>query len=386
MLRSISIVLSGFCLTTVFLWGAEQSGKKTSYLVYIGSYTGPSSKGIYGFKFNVATGKSEKLGVMAETENPSFLAIDPSHTHLYAVNEISNYENQKTGAISSFAIDRKTGKLNLLNQVSSAGAGPCFVALDRAAKHLLVANYEAGSLAVLPIMKDGKLGASSAAIQHHGQGGDPKRQEGPHPHWIGLSADGRYAVTTDLGLDTLFTYPFDPTAGSLAENEAQITSLPAGSGPRHFTFDASGKFGYVVNEMSSTVTAFSYNAKNGALREIQTISTLPKGFKSQNDTAEIEVHPSGKFLYASNRGHDSIAVFAIDRKNGSLRNIEYAASRGKTPRTFEIDPTGSYLFAANQRSDRVDVFRIDSKSGRLTPTGEALDVPSPVCIKFVALP
>jgi 6-phosphogluconolactonase len=390
MRRFISIALSGICLVTAMLWGAEknagQNGRRPSYLVYVGTYTGPSSKGIYAYRFDAVAGKSTKLGVAAETTNPSFLVINPDRTRLYAVNEISNYENQNTGSISSFSIDRETGKLTFLNKVSSGGAGPCYLALDRTAKYLLAANYDAGTVAVFPVMPDGRLGAASATVQHQGHGADPERQASPHPHWLGLSPDNRFAVAADLGVDKVFIYRFDAAHGSLVPATPNSVSLPPGSGPRHFTFHPNGKFGYVVNEMGSTVTGFSYDAKNGALHEIQSISTLPESFKGHNDTAEIQIHPNGKFLYASNRGHDSIAVFAVNSKNGALKSIEYVSSGGKTPRTFEIDPSGSFLFAANQRSDRVDIFPIDVKSGRLTPTGEVLDVPSPVCIKFVALP
>jgi 6-phosphogluconolactonase len=390
MRRYVSIALSVLFLMTTMLRAAEQNAgqnrKRPSYLVYIGTYTSPSSKGIYAYRFDAATGRSTKLDLAAETTNPSFLVINPDRTRLYAVNEISNFENQKTGAISSFAIDRETGKLTFLNKVSSAGAGPCYLALDRNAKHLLAANYDGGSVAVFPIMPDGRLGEASATAQHQGHGADPERQASPHPHWIGLSADNRFAVAADLGVDKVFIYRFDEPKGNLVPSTPDFVSLPPGSGPRHFTFHPNGKFGYVVNEMSSTVTGFSYDAKNGGLHEIQSISTLPESFKGHNDTAEIQIHPNGKFLYVSTRGHDSIAVFAINGKNGTLRNIEYASSGGKTPRTFEIDPSGSYLFAANQRSDKVDIFRIDAKSGRLTPTGEVLGVSSPVCVKFVALP
>lgn len=386
MQRSIVIVLSVLFMATIFVVGAEQNSKRSSYFIYIGTYTGPSSKGIYAYEFNAATGKSTKLGLVAETTNPSFLAINAKRNLLYAVNEISNYENKNTGGISSFTIDRETGKLTFLNEVSSAGAGPCYIALDRTGKYLFNANYDGGSIAVFPVMQDGRLGAPSATVQHHGHGSDPERQASPHAHWMGPSPDNRFAIAADLGLDRLLTYRFDAGKGSIAATDPGFVPLAPGSGPRHFVFHPSGKFGYVVNEMNSTITAFSYDAKNAALRQIQTISTLPDGFKGQNDTAEIEVHPNGKFLYVSNRGHDSIAIYAIDGKNGTLRNIEYVPSGGKTPRNFAIDPSGSYLFAANQHSDKVVIFRIDANNGRLIPTGEELEAPSPVCIKFVALP
>ena len=384
MRRTLFIAISGLFLTMTMLRGAEGK-KQPDYLIYIGTYTGPSSKGIYAYRFDANTGKATELGAAGEIANPSFLALDPSRTLLYAVSEISNFHNQHTGAISSFRINPKTGKLTLLNQVSSAGAGPCFIALDRTGKHLLAANYEAGSVAVFPILPEGRLGSATSIIQHSGHGADAERQQGPHPHWIGLSANNKFAVTADLGLDKLFVYRFDPSTGSLAKDNATPFSLPPRSGPRHLTFDSSGKFGYVINEMSSTLTVFSFDQERGNLREIQTISTLPGDFAGKNDTAEIALHPNGKFLYGSNRGHDSIAVYAVNPKNGTLATIEYVPSGGAKPRSFEIDPSGSYLFVANQISNKVVIFRIDRNTGRLTPTGEALDVPSPVCIKFLAL-
>ena len=384
MQRALSIAISGLVLTITMVSGAD-GNKQPSYLIYVGTYTGPSSKGIYAYRFDAKTGKAEELGLAAETANPSFLTLDPSRSFLYAVNEISNFHNQHTGAISSFRIDPKTGKLTLLNQVSSAGAGPCFIALDRTGKHLLAANYEAGSVAVFPILPDGRLGAATSSIRHSGRGADPERQEGPHPHWIGLSVNNKLAVITDLGLDKLFVYRFEPSTGSLAGTSSTSFSLPPRSGPRHFTFDSSGKFGYLISEMSSTITAFSFDQESGALHELQTVSTLPKDFAGNNDTAEIAIHPDGKFLYGSNRGHDSIAVFAVDQKTGNLTSIERVPSGGVKPRTFEIDPSGSYLFVANQISNKVVIFRIDRNTGQLTPAGEALDVPSPVCVKFLAL-
>jgi 6-phosphogluconolactonase len=362
-----------------------EARKNSSYLMYVGTYTGPSSKGIYAYRFDERSGKIAALGLAAEAANPSFLALDPSQSFLYAVNEIGNFQGQHTGAISAFQIDPNTGKLKLLNQVASSGAGPCFVAFDRSAKYLLAANYEGGSVAAFPILTDGRLGAATSSIQHTGHGADPERQEGPHPHWIGLTANNRFAVVSDLGLDKIFSYHFAPATGKLAEAGRQEFSLPPRSGPRHFAFDQRGRFGYVINEMSNTVTAFAVDQNSGALRELQSISTLPQDFKAHNDTAEIAIHPSGRFLYASNRGHDSIAVFSIDPEKGTLTSIEYVASGGVKPRTFEIDPSGSYLLVANQISNKIVVFKIDSKTGRLTATGETVDVPSPVSIKFVAL-
>ena len=362
---------------------AEAAGAKGEFLVYIGTYTGQKSRGIYAYRFDAGSGRLTPLGLVAETVSPSFLAVDPSHRFLYAVNEVSTFQGAKSGAVSAFALDRKTGKLTFLNQVSSRGAGPCHVSLDKTGKYVLVANYESGSMAVFPVQSDGRLGEASAFVQHQGHGVNPERQEGPHAHSIAVSPDNRFVLSADLGLDELLVYRFDPAKGSLTPNTPAFGKVPAGAGARHFDFSPNGKFVYVICEMGSKVTAFSYDPARGALTELETVSTLPKDFKGQSDCAEVQVHPSGKFLYGSNRGHDSIAVFAIDAGRGTLTPVEHVATQGKTPRNFAIDPTGQYLLAANQDSDNIVVFRIDPQTGRLTPTGQALEVGSPVCVTFV---
>jgi 6-phosphogluconolactonase len=361
---------------------AETAAHGKAYLVYVGTYTGPASKGIYAFRFNAANGKTISLGVAAETVNPSFLAADPSGRFLYAVNEVSDYQGQKSGAVSAFSVDHRSGTLTFLNQVSSHGAGPCYITLDRTGKYVLVANYDSGTVATFPILSDGKLGEAAAVIQHSGHGYDPQRQEGPHAHEIELSRDNRFAVAADLGLDKLLVYKFDPAAGTLQPNNPAFAEVDAGSGPRHFAFTPNGKFAYLLAEMKSTITGFSYDAQKGTFLKLMAISSLPPGFKGQNDTAEIAVSPSGKFVYASNRGSDTIAVSAIGR-DGRLAPVEYASTQGKTPRGFAIDPTGSFLFAANQESNNLVIFRIDKKTGRLKPTGQILETPTPVDVKFV---
>jgi 6-phosphogluconolactonase len=301
------------------------------------------------------------------------------------VNEISEYQGEKTGGISAFAIDSTSGKLKFLNEVSSSGPGPCHTALDRTGKYVLVANYDGGSIAAYPISSDGRLGTASARIQHSGHGADPKRQSRPHAHWIGTSPDNRFALAVDLGLDKVLIYRFDQSKGTLTPNDPPSGAVDPGAGPRHFAFHPSGKFGYVINELGSSLTAFSYDPSKGSLQKLQSLSTLPEGFKGENDTAEIVIHPNGKFVYGSNRGHDSIAVFAVDPGKGTLKRIDDVPTQGKTPRNFEIDPSGSYLFAANQDSDNIVIFRIDSKTGHLTATGEVLQVASPVCVRFMPL-
>jgi 6-phosphogluconolactonase len=364
--------------------GAEKTRAMNKFLVYVGTYSGPTSKGIYAYRFDRATGQLTSLGLAAETTSPSFLAVDRTLRFLYAVNEVDDYQGKKSGGVSAFAIDHATGKLTALNEVASHGAGPCHISLDHTGKYVLVANYDGGSVAVFSVLIDGKLGEASASVQHSGSSVNRERQEGPHAHSISVSPDNRFALAADLGLDQVLVYRFDAGRGTLTPNEPPSATVHPGSGPRHFVFDPRDRFVYVISEMGSTITAFSYDAARGTLNEVQTVSTLPKDFKGQNDCAEIAVHPSGKLLYGSNRGHDSIAVFGIDPRNGSLTLTEHVSTQGKTPRNFAIDPSGAYLFAANQDSNNIVVFRIDAKTGRLTPTGQVLDVPSPVCVTFVA--
>jgi 6-phosphogluconolactonase len=355
------------------------------YLVYVGTYTDHGSKGIYAYRFDSSTGKLVSLGLAAETAEPSFLAVDSNGRFLYAANETANFNGQPTGAVSAFATRSETGKLSLLNQVSSHGADPAHIILDRAGKYALVSNYTTGSVAVFPVLKDGRLGEATAFVQHKGSSVNPERQKGPHAHAIALSPNNRFAIVADLGLDQLLVYSFDATKGTFGANP-QIVRASPGAGPRHLAFSSDGRFLYVINEMQSSVVAYSYNESTGALDELQTISTLPKNFSGDNTAAEIEVHPSGKFLYASNRGDDnSIAVFAIDSRAGTLTHVENNPAGGKTPRNFSIDPTGSWLLVANEDSNDIVVFRIDGKTGQLTPTGDVIQVPSPTCLKFVAI-
>jgi 6-phosphogluconolactonase len=370
-------------LSFVVVTAAKESSKN-KYILFVGTYTEKESKGIYAYGFDAASSQLTPLGVAAETTNPSFLAIDPSRRFLYAVNEVQNYKGASSGAVSAFAIDQKTGKLSLLNQVPTRGADPCYIAFDETGKYALVANYTGGSVAVFPVQSDGHIGEPSAFIQHRGSSVNKERQEGPHAHWIETTPDNRFAIAVDLGLDELLVYHFDASKGSLTPNDPPYGSLDPGAGPRHLAFHPSGKFAYVVNELQSTITSFRYDSGRGAFEKLKTVSTLPKGFSGSNDSAEIHVHPSGKFLFASNRGHDSIAVFSIDSHTGALTLVDHFSTQGKTPRNFEIDPTGKLLFIANQDTNNIVVFRIDPNDGRLTSTGQTLHAPSPVCLKFMA--
>lgn len=379
-IRHLSLLLPVLCLSSG-LFAAKNSAGSGDLLVYIGTYTRGDSKGIYAARFQPKTGSLTPIGLVGEAVNPSFVAIHPNHHFLYSVSEVDNFDGGKTGAVTAFALDAKTGKLTSLNTVSSHGSGPCYVRADKTGKTLLVANYGSGSIASYPIQQDGRLADAASTIQHTGSSVDP-RQSAPHAHSINPSPDNRFAIVADLGLDEVLVYHLDPVKALLSPNDPPFTKLNPGSGPRHFAFHPSGKYGYVINEISSTVTAFSYDANRGVLKELQSITTLPKDFTGKNSTAEVQVHPSGKFLYGSNRGHDSIAVFAIDRRKGTLTPIEHVSTQGKTPRNFGIDPSGAYLFAANQDGGGVVVFRIDAKTGKLTPAGQKLDVAFPVCVKF----
>ncbi len=375
-------VLSAPFLLTRYALGAETAATKGKYFVYVGTGAQKESKGIYTYRFDATTGHLTSLGRAAECDNPSFLAVSPGRRVLYAVNEIPQYGGRSSGGVSAFAIAPGTGKLTLLNEVPSGGAGPTHLTVDKTGRYVLVANYDGGSLAVFPILKDGRLGEASAIVQHHGASINPQRQEGPHVHSVYMSPDNRFAVSADLGLDEVFVYRFDAEKGTLAPDDPPFAKVNPGSGPRHFAFHPSGKFGYAINELQSTVTVFSYDPASGALRTLQTISALPPDFKGESYAAEVVAHPSGKFLYGSNRGYDSIAVFAINTRKGTLTPVDYVLTLGKSPRNFAIDPTGSYLFAANSGSDNIVVFRIDPNNGRLTQTGQVLEVPSPLCVTF----
>lgn len=355
------------------------------YLVYIGTYTRGESKGIYVWRFDTASARLTDLGLAAEAANPSFLAVHPNGRYLYAVSEIAEFGGRKSGAVNAYAIDRSTGKLRLLNQVSSHGAGPCYVAVDASGRSVLVANYGSGSVAALPVEADGRLREASAFIEHTGSSVNPRRQREPHAHSIQPSPDNRFVLAADLGADKLFVYRFDAAKGSLEPHNPAFAALAPGSGPRHFAFHPSGRFVYVINELASTITAFRWDARSGRLEELHTVPTLPEGFAGENTTAEVRVHPNGRFLYGSNRGHDSIAVFAVDPKTGLLSARGQVPSGGKTPRNFNLDPSGRYLFAANQNSNNVVLFRVDPKTGQPAPAGRELKVPTPVCVRFVGL-
>lgn len=365
---------------------AEDASAQASHLVYVGtaSYSGQVSKSILAFRFNPKTAELSPLGVAGEADNPGFLAVHPNQHTLYAVNETGNQKAQTGGSVSAFALDRQTGKLKLLNNVAAHGAHPCHLTVDKAGKYVVVASYFGGAVESFPVKPDGRLGDTASVVRHTGRSINKERQEAPHPHGLKLSPDSRFALVADLGIDKLMIHQFNAQDGTLTPNKQLSATLPPGAGPRHVAIAPSGKFAFVVNELNSTVSAFSRNVTSGALDLAQTLSTLPKDFKGENSGAEIEVFPSGSFLYVSNRGHDSIAVFSIDASKGTLTPIEQVSTQGKTPRNFGIDPTGSFLIAANQDSQNLVVFRIHPETGRLTPAGQSVKTTrAPVCVTFV---
>jgi 6-phosphogluconolactonase len=375
--------LSLLCIAA--LAGASNADDKDGkYWVFVGTYTGGKngSQGIYRLELDLANGKLTNRQLAAEVDQPSFLAVHPSHQFLYSVGEYGKLGVKKTGGINSFALDAKTGTLKALNLQSSGGDGPCHLVVDRSGHFVLAANYNGGSVCVLPIQKDGSLGELTAFVQHQGKSVVPGRQDAPHGHSINVDLANKFAFAADLGLDKVLIYRFDPAKGTLMKNEPADVDLPKGSGPRHFAFHPSGKFAYVINELAQTVTAMSYDADRGALTPIQTISTVPMPVPG-NSTAEVVVHPSGKFLYGSNRGHNSIAIFTIDEKTGQLASAGWQGKGIKTPRNFAIDPTGKYLIVANQDGDSLVVFQVDAKTGQLGETGITAAVPRPVCVRFV---
>jgi len=380
---AVAVLLAGSTGGPGRVLAAGEGGKLR---VYVGTYTGGESRGIYRFDLDLASGALTTAGEPTESSNPSFLAFHPRGGFLYAVNEDGGSPSGDQGAVSAFAVDAATGRLTFLNRQPSGGGSPCHLSLDKDGRNLLVANYGGGTVAVLPVQPDGRLAAPSAVVKHQGSSVNPERQKGPHAHSVNLDPANRLAFVADLGLDKLLAYRFDPARGTLTPNDPPGASLAPGAGPRHFAFHPSGRQVYVLNELFSTVTVFSYRAESGSLAELQTVTTLPAGFGGRNSTAEVVVSADGKFLYASNRGHDSIAVFAIDPAHGKLTATGHHPTLGRKPRNFALDPTGAYLLAANQDSDSIAVFRVDRNTGALVPVGAPVATPRPVCVRMATPP
>jgi 6-phosphogluconolactonase len=367
----IAAVISFLTLSTVY---AE------SLPVYFGTYTSGDngSEGIYRSVLDTDTGKLSAPILAAEAKNPSFIEIHPNGRYLYAVSESGG-----AGTVSAYAIDPDTGILKLLNSQPSGGSGPCHVNIDYAGKNVLVANYGSGSASVIPIAADGKLAEPTGFVQHEGSSINPQRQKGPHAHSINPSPDNRFAFVADLGLDKVMIYKLNVDKGTITANNPAFAKVKPGAGPRHFSFGVNGKYAYVINELDATVTAFTYEPASGTLTEIQTITTLPDDFSGRRSCAEVRVHPSGRFLYGSNRGHDSIAVYRINSAKGTLTFVEHEKADIKTPRNFNIEPTGKFCLVANQGGNSVVVFKIDWKTGALEPTGNKISIGKPVCVRFL---
>ncbi len=378
LIRRIGSVIL-FCLVldsiTSRAWSAE------SYFVYVANYATQSSHGIYAYRFNAATGKLTATGRVADVESPAFLATDAHHRVLYVATD-KDQDPKQIGFISAYAIDSKTGALRLLNRVDQGG-GSCYLAVDATGNILFVANYEGGTVVSFPLNPDGSIGARSGFDQHTGSNPKREQQEGPHAHATVLSPDNRFLFVPDLGTDQIKIYRVDTAKRTFTPNDPPFATVKAGLGPRHLVFSRNGKFAYVICEIESTVVVFSYDAARGALTTVQTLSTLPADYKGINDAAEIAIDSGGRFLYASNRGHDSITVFAIDPAKGTLTKVQVAPSLGNIPRNFALDPTGKYLLAGNQLSDQLQLFKVDPTTGWLKPAGQAMAIQKPVCILFV---
>ena len=357
-----------------------------SAMLYIGTYTrweahvDGHGEGIYVYRFDPATGQLHHRSTLSDVVNPSFLAIEPRGKYLYAVNELTR-EEEGSGTVSAFAIDPDTGGLSFLNKQKTDGLAPAYVSTDKTGQFAFVANYATGNVAVLPVQPNGELRPLSDLQQHHGSGPDP-RQDGPHAHSILPDPAGRFVLSADLGTDQIMIYAFDASQGRLLPHDPAAYVVAPGSGPRHLAFHARCQVLYVITECSSQIYVLDYDAQRGTLAPRQTLSTVPEGYAGFSAGADIHLSPDGRFLYASIRGQDTVAVYAIDDETGQLTFIAAESTQGKTPRNFAIDPTGQYLLAANQDSDTVVVFRIDQDNGRLMPTGESHSIPSPVCLRF----
>ncbi len=358
----------------------------TRCIAYVGTYTSSGkSQGIYIFEMDSTNGNLNLLGTSEKIENPSYQVIDNKVEFLYTVMETETFNGKLSGAVAAFAIDKKTGLLKFVNSQPTEGRAPCHININKSRSHIFTANYREGIVSVFPLNPDGSIGAASCIIEHKGSGPNKERQEKAHAHYVSLTPDEKYLCAVDLGIDKIMVYDFDSTTGKLHPAKYPEVNIRPGSGPRHMVFHKSGRFAYLINELSSDIVAFEYSSDEGKFNEIQYISTLPAGYSGTNYCAAIHISPDGKYLYGSNRGHDSIAIFSIDQNNGKIRLIEIVSTRGSFPRDFQIDPSGKFLYAANQNSDSIVVFRILPEFGKIEPTGEVINVPSPVCIKFAIL-
>ena len=356
---------------------------KDSSLVFIGTYTHTDSQGIYTCRFDDDTGALEQVSVATGAGNPSFLALHPSKRFLYAASEVHEFEGKEQGAVYAYSVNPDSGELTYINSQGAGGPGPCHVKVDATGRFVLAANYHGGSVCMLPINEDGSLAPASDFIQHEGSSVNPRRQDQAHAHSINPDAQNRFAYVPDLGQDRVVIYRLDTDNGRLVPSDPAYIEVNPGFGPRHFDFHPGGKWAYLINELGSTITAFGYDQETGGLSEFQVIPTLPTGFSGSNTTADIHVHPSGRFVYGSNRGHDSIAIYSVDQDSGWLTHLGHRSTGGRTPRNFGIDPSGRFILTANQDSENIVSFHIDEEYGLLTPTGRELSIPMPVCVRFL---
>jgi len=382
--KSLAVVLVTCFVWTGFVFSSE-AGLKDKSFVYFGTYSGQKSKGIYMSRFDSIAGELSVPELVAEATNASFLAVSPAVStngtqFLYTVNEVD------AGMVTAYAIDSKTGRLKRLNAQSSQGKSPCYLSVDKSGKWVFVANYGSGSIAVLPVKPDGSLMEATNVIQNAGSSVNKSRQEGPHAHWVDMAPQSDFLFGCDLGLDKLIAAKFDSASGILMKNLVMFTDLKAGAGPRHMTFSPDNRFAYVINELDSTVSVFSFTPSIGKMTAVQTVKTVPPNFTEVNYPAEVEVHPTGRFLFGSNRGHNTLAMYRIDKQTGKLTPLVFVPTEGKNPRHFAIDPLGNWMVVANQDSDDVVVFRIDQRLENLMPMGQKVDIGAPVCVKFVPIP
>ncbi len=353
------------------------------HLLFVGTYTKKDSKGIYVWRFNSQAGTLTPIGLAAETENPSFLAIHPKAWYLYAVNETGNFQGKPTGSVSSFTIDQTTGKLTFINRVASGGADPCDIVIDHTGHTAAVANYSGGSFALFPITRNGELGEASQVEKISGKGPNKERQEGPHTHSVNIARDNKSLVVTDLGTDKVLAYHLSAEKSTAQPAEPPFVKVPDGDGPRHSVFSRDSRFLYVLSEMGSSVTTFKFDANTAKLEKLGTVNALPGTYKGPNDAAEIAIDHENKFLYTTNRGHDSLAVFAVNEHTGALKLVDHVPTGGQHPRHFTIDPSGNWMLIANMNSDNIVIFARDLKTGVPKPTGVSLYTGAPVCLKFV---
>lgn len=357
------------------------------WLMFVGTYTrGGGSKGIYVYRMDGESGSVTQVHIEEGISNPSFLAIHPNSKYLYAVAEVAESSGVPGGAVVAYSLDSTSGKLQRINQQSTGGPGPCYVAVEATGRYAIVANYSGGSVAMLPIAEDGSLKPSSHFIQHYGGSKvNPKRQEKAHAHSVNIDPSNRFCVVNDLGMDQLRVYEMDLDAGKLNFKEDVSVMTAPGAGPRHFAFHPNGRYAYVLNELGCTMSAYNYDGATGKLTEINTLSTLPEDYKGNNTTADVHVTPDGRYVYGSNRGHNTLAIYRVNESNGSIEFAGDQSTGGKTPRNFAIHPDGKFLYAANQDSDSIIQFEVNLGTGELTPVGREIRCPMPVCLKFLPL-